>query len=298
MSIKSDFNSYISKYYKGKINELCLIEALMYSFDKNGAYTSKYHGPKGFVEFDISVLSPLLSYKKVRCEIADILFIFVSNSQIRYTFLQNKYSRIGDSDSIIPRANTRQYFLLSQRPVINPLKTGLPPNILKDSLCPGCGSYGDFYFDGVNYDMRYFVAKTLFPKNKQTADFYSKAKNRCLFNTYLDKNWLNFYNNQFECSHASSLDEFEIMAKRMLIGSPININSSNLKKCFYKLIVSIVNKSNKINKNEKFVSYINGLLDDDMDDCCEYAFAKNYVIFDCTDKESVVDLTYLFQNNL
>ena len=110
----------------------------------NGAYTYKYHGPVGFVKFDINVPPPLLSYKDVICEVADVLIIFVGNREIRYTFLQNKYSRKGGSDFTIPKVNTRQFYLLSERVAFDPLKTGLPSNILSAGLCHGASSYGDF----------------------------------------------------------------------------------------------------------------------------------------------------------
>lgn len=281
MSIKKDFNSYISKRIKGKIDELSLIDALIYSFDKNGAYTYKYHGIKGLVQFDINVPSPLISYPNVKCEIADIFIIFIGQDEIRYTFLQNKYSRVGGSDHLIPKVNTRQHYLLSERVLFNPLKTGLPSNILKSGLCHGAGSYGDFFNNDHDYDMRYFVSKTLFPKNNRTLDFYGRKKVRSFFNTYLDSYWFNYINGIFECPHVSNLDDFEIMAKRMLIGSPVDIKNKDLSKYFAKLIRFIIKSSNKADDGilERLHTIIPGE-DKDNDNFVEPTFSNNYVVVD------------------
>ncbi len=279
MSIKTDFNHYLSKHIKSSVNELSLIDALMFSFDNNGAYTYKYHGPVGLVKFDINVPSPLLSYKNVKCEVADILIIFVGDHEIRYTFLQNKYSRKGGRDFTIPKVNTRQHYLLSKRVAFDPLATGLPSNILKAGLCYGAGSYGDFFYDGANYDMRFFVAKTLFPKNKQSINFYDKKKTRSFFNTYLDSNWLNYNNGKLECSHTSNLDDFEIMSRKMLIGSPIDFNDKDISRYFARLIKFIIKASNK--SDDRLLERLHAInFDDDVADFLEPTFAKNYVVID------------------
>lgn len=141
MSLKSDFNKYITTNLSGKpINELSLIDALMDAFDKSGAYTYKYHGHKGFVQFDIKPPVGIKAQTDVVCEIADILIIMAGDKDIRYTFLQNKYSRTGGTDFLIPKVNTRQHYLLSERVDIDPLTTSLPRNILSGAICPGAGS--------------------------------------------------------------------------------------------------------------------------------------------------------------
>lgn len=279
MSLKSEFNKQVSR--KTKINELSLIDALIDAVNSNtDSYAAKYHGSKGFVKFDINVSLPLVSYSNVKCEVADILCIFIGRSEIRYTFLQNKYSKPTGSDICIQHVNTRQHYLLSERPTINSLSTGLPPNILSDALCPGAGSYGDFFKENDEYDMRYFVAKSLLYIKNKRPDFYDKKKSYKFHNTYLDMDWLNSYNDVLECSHTCNLDNFETMVKNMLIGSPIDIDNEKLCGMFFKAIKYVLSQNNDTNDLLFYARELLRIHNED-DDKKVFFPVKGIALFDC-----------------
>lgn len=101
----------------------------------------------------------------VNCEIADLLIISYSRMlprrrflpHMKINFLQAKkveldnleYGLItpqqGGKTKFVFHLDSEQYKLLKDCPKINPLKTGLPDNILYDSCSPAITSYGVFY---------------------------------------------------------------------------------------------------------------------------------------------------------
>lgn len=101
----------------------------------------------------------------VNCEIADLLIISYSRMlprrrflpYMKINFLQAKkveldnteYGLItplqGGKPKFVFHLDSEQYKLLKDCPKINPLKTGLPDNILYDSCSPAITSYGVFY---------------------------------------------------------------------------------------------------------------------------------------------------------
>lgn len=222
MSLQNEFDVEISKC-KGKIGEVKLFRCLLAVLSKRGVFVEEKHSSKGYIEFVPKCLSTVK-----KCEISDLFIIFIAQNQIRATFMQNKFSRCTKNDWSIKKVNTIQHALLSQRPIINPLSSGVPSNILHDAMLPGIASYGDFYIDGSKYGMTYFDAFTLVQYKYSLPRLYSIKETR-YYNSF--GNDIIFGKNQFfEFVHATDLNDFEQKYKSMKIGCPIeclDINSRN-----------------------------------------------------------------------
>ena len=219
--LKDYFNNEIqnNKSKVKKIGEVFLFERLKDSIIGNDGLAYEYHGKRGMVSFNINK-------NQLKCEIADLLLIFIRGNQLRYTFLQNKYSRKRSDDNNIANMNSVQHYLLSERPHLISTPKGIPNNILQDAILPGVGSYGNFSYDSKTkkYDMVYFTAKTLKRKRKAVTK-YSSKNNYTYFNSMTDSNWHCCINGSEECVHCSDLNEFEKKYNDMFIGTPVYLDS-------------------------------------------------------------------------
>lgn len=106
-----------------------------------------------------------------KCEISDLLIVNYSTmcKCMKLTFLQAKCAKRdgygflnGEFKFIL---DTKQYQLLRERPIMNPLNTGLNPNILHDASSPAITSYGVFYKNGSGMDFGFEVTDWLRPTN-------------------------------------------------------------------------------------------------------------------------------------
>ena len=264
MSLSNDFNSRIKI---AKPNEVDLFRTLTDSLRYKGVSVKEFHGCKGIVEFDINHLGS--TFQK-RCEICDLLLVFIHPEEIRFTFLQNKYTRRFIAANIIPKVNASQHYLLSTRPIFNPLFTGLPNNILNDALIDGAGSFGNFYFNGKSFDMSYFVATSLKPTSKLTKLCLHKGYNRKYISTTVPYPALIYNHLFFEAAFCENLDDFESASSKMLIGSPAyndnvkgyliniskyiinNLDKNKLENIERDKISNIKNSLNLLSKNTNF----------------------------------------------
>lgn len=246
MSLKSDFDIEVSKLTR--FWEVDLFRAFKNALIKQGAYVKEYHGSKGYVQYD----SPCRPSFPIKCEICDLLLVFVGDKEIRYTFMQNKRC-LNATDTNVPCVDTRQHYLLSALPVINPLGTPFMRDVLSSAKTPGVGSYGVFNKDIHGYDMKYYVARTLIPKNIKyppSNSYYhsmlKKRNNKAYFNSYLDDEWFGSTNGVLECPHASNLDSFEKQARRMMIGTPLSRNDFLGNSFVFSLLLDTVGNNQKI----------------------------------------------------
>lgn len=91
-----------------------------------------------------------------KCEISDLMIVNYSTKYkcMKLTFLQAKCAK-RKGYGLTPYGfkfilDNKQYQLLKNRPIINPLSSGLAPNILHDACSPAISSYGVFYWDRNN----------------------------------------------------------------------------------------------------------------------------------------------------
>ena len=265
--LKTDFNNAIrnTNVPHKSIKEAFLFRKLLKCIKGNNGIGYECHGPKGMVTFDI----PGSSNNPHQCEISDLLLIFVSNNVIRFTFMQNKYSRKKSDDLNITRMNSVQHYLLSERPVLLTSTLNIPLNILQNALLPGVGSYGNFSYDATTneFDMVYFTAKTL-KKKTSGVPKYTPKSNYTYFNSMTDPDWHCCINNVDECVHCTDLDVFEQKYKQMKIGTPIYLFGQSEEKDI-ETIKFLFNVINYCLHNENEVFDYRQVLEDIVDDLRE-----------------------------
>lgn len=294
MSLFDDFQDEIKMYTKKPVGEVELFRAFARALKTNGVTSDECHGKCGIVNFDVTLFTPPIN---ISCEISDLLLIFVHEKEIRYTFLQNKYTRSSSSTDSIAKVNSVQHYLLSKRPIFNPLHTKFPRDILHDAVLDGAGSYGNFYCDGSNFDMSYFVASYLHPVSKLTTKSFTSSKNRKYICTAPSYPSLILKNPYLETGHCDNLHQFENAYLNMKIGSPIHQNCSD-----YNFIINlckfIINKATKNNeKNENLkgreiinsrihkitnsLQHFNNVYNIEDEDGVFTNIADNTILFDC-----------------
>lgn len=134
-------------------DEINQFQALIKSFMQcPKTYASSYHGNVSHVEFNQQFhiepnQQPLtLTRASPKCELADVLIVTYTPSELRITFLQAKSVR---SHKIYPLHldNVEQYALLAKRPLITkwPKKIVWNNNVLSDAKLKSVGSFGVFH---------------------------------------------------------------------------------------------------------------------------------------------------------
>ncbi len=265
--LKTDFNNAIrnTNVPHKSINEAFLFRELLKRIKGNNGIGYECHGPRGMVTFNI----PSDNNNPHKCEISDLLLIFVSGNDIRFTFMQNKYSRKKSDDLNITRMNSVQHYLLSERPVLLTSTLNIPLNILQNALLPGVGSYGNFSYDSAtkSYDMVYFTAKTLQKKSKGVPKYTSNS-NYTYFNSMTDPNWHCCINYIDECVHCPNLDVFEQKYNQMKIGTPINLlnNSDESNLVTIKFLFNVINyclrnDNNAFDYRQRLISVVGNIRD-------------------------------------
>lgn len=233
------FNKIVQEHeLKGdKIDEILLFNSLKEAFINNVS-AQVIHGTVGMVEFENPNKS--LSKPILKCEAGDLLIIVFNDVGIRYSLMQNKTQHKNDHYSGTDPfySPVRQHYLLSTKPLIQPIKSysHLTPEILSGARMDSVGSFGVFYrrkdksSSEVSYDMNYMTASDLCFDKSITDDDYCKNKQSKLsfkgvLNTIVSKG------HGDEVSGCSNLINFEYHLRNMIIGQPVlkeNFSTSNL----------------------------------------------------------------------
>lgn len=126
-----------------------------------GFLVESYHGRTSQVEFDPA---PPWTRPNPRCELSDLLFVTFNTTQLRISFLQAK-SNVG---APIPfkLANTEQYVVLAQRPLITNWLGQVVWNddVLRNAVLPSVGSFGIFCgAPGAMVDFHFLAANMMVP---------------------------------------------------------------------------------------------------------------------------------------
>jgi hypothetical protein len=157
----------------GKRGEIDLFRALLQTFRiRKDALVEEFHGAKSHVIFDAKRGA---GRPKPRCELADLLLIAYRASEPRSARLTWLQAKVTDSDLSCRRSmssppsftgNLEQWDLLANRPLVRgPNRTFQPPdNLLSAAALPSVGSFGVFYPVGAGFEMAYFVADCLRPR--------------------------------------------------------------------------------------------------------------------------------------
>lgn len=225
--LKNDLNSIFTNNRQSPQaqGEVDLFRALMKAMNNNNwAYCKEYHGNVGQVEH---ILQHPHDGKHIRsCEIADILMIFIDNdNNMRYTFMQNKRDKKTPYYAANPLQRTRadcvQWDLLHHRCYLSdPLSTNLPRNILSSAILSSVATYGIFVNEAnsTSVEMSYNIAKSLTPRTPTKITPKSTPRAYDISTRY---NILNFVDGYWEIDGTATLDDFEMAAKAMLIGTPV-----------------------------------------------------------------------------
>ena len=253
--LKQDLNS---KFTKQGINpqsvgEVDLFRALIKVMNnRNFAYAKEYHHSKGYVEH--SMQFPHTPPHDRCCEIADVLMLFIDdNGEMRYTFMQNKRDNKLAYQHSSPLKKTKatpiQWDLLHHRCYLsNTLNTGLPPYCLSSAILPSAATYGIFVNEKYTgeVEMSYNIAANLQPCSMKRIH---KPNNR-QYNITTTYNHVNFVNGYWEVNGTARLDDFEVMAQAMLVGSPfLQNNPKHIE--LVKIFLSFINSCILSNKHDE-----------------------------------------------
>ena len=211
-----------------------LFKALIEVMNKtNFAFAQEYHSHKGLVEH---ILQYAYSGKRVRCcEIADILMLFIDEAgNMRYTFLQNTRDKKTSYCSASPlrkfKAAPVQWDLLHYRCMLsNSLKTGLPIDCLSSAILNSAATYGIFVNESSSgcVEMSYNIARDLIPV---TPSAIGEKSHKRTYNISSDYNTVILNGGYLEIQGTATLDDFELAAQAMLVGTPIESNNCAHKK--------------------------------------------------------------------
>ena len=215
-------------------NEVSLFRELIQVMNqRNFAYAKEYHGNRGHVKH-------LMQYKYKTpqercCEIADVLMLFIDEyGNMRYTFLQNKRDKKKKYTPTLPpekiEADPVQWDLLHYRcPLSDPLDTKLPRDCLSSAILNSAATYGIFFNEQFSneVEMSYNIARDM--TLVSTGAISSKKYNRS-FDLSTVYNRVNLINGYWEIEGTATLDDFETAAQAMLIGTPVEIDSTHHRK--------------------------------------------------------------------
>lgn len=213
-----------------------------------------------------------------RCEISDLMIVNYSTKYkcMKLTFLQAKCAKRdgygltnGEFKFIL---DTKQYKLLRERPIINPLNTGLSPNILHDACSPAITSYGVFYKNGGGMDFGFEVTDWLRPTN---GDMTTGSKT-CYFADIWEirgsyPRWVNYMREcNLNCAHCQvpqecekkpccyldlfstiDVDSFESAIADFEIGSPVCAECVSTCQPMYEIARGVFSSIKAVSKYEK-----------------------------------------------
>ena len=211
-----------------KVNEEALFEALARAFGNLSSHSATkcevIHGGKSFVDFS-EIGSNSFFYKKdqgkiVRCELADLLFVVVSSSEMRVCCLQNKYeksrkNRMGVGENF--KANMRQFYLLNKRPTFT--RDGIKYDLLENAKCPSVASYGVFYGDNDTFDMNYYSAEILQGCTPSAKGNFRKIEMKCGTSQFANRGLPG--EKIVELQYADGIVDFGDGLQSMIIGTPL-----------------------------------------------------------------------------
>ena len=277
MSLKKHLNTEaIQKKKDGqKVDEIAMFESLRnYFANKTDCAIIKTHSlPVKFNE------------DKIQCESSDLMIVSYSKHRhccIKVTLLQAKLAQQQNDlpDIFKFHLDTNQYLLLKECPVINPMQTRLPSNILSDSCSPSITSYGVFYEYAKSWNFAFEITQLLKPRSPITRKTTYNSNKVCYFDTTKDiygwQRWrhaldyslnhcwhpcpicYHHYYHGIELLSTISADTFEKALMQFKIGSPLCFRegANQISK-----IVGVIKRATAIGRASEevvnnFVSYI------------------------------------------
>lgn len=215
-----------------RLDEVALFRSLQTVFEQvHTSYpflvSSVIHGAKSMVKFQVQA-EFVNGYQgsEAQRELSDMMFIVVSpkTNTARLTFLQNKYLPPKHGKALWPcpfSGDLLQLDLLKMRPDFR-LK-GRDYAILKEAALPSIGAYGIFHTTSVapmKYDMKYFSAHTLAPRQKSGVHIRRQIR----FVEALE-NQISYHNGFQQIDSCSNMALFAESLLRLQIGAPFSIGN-------------------------------------------------------------------------
>ena len=225
--LKEEFNKHLKSQYpnKNNQNEVVFIKTLVdvlgyryYSYSRMVHHVLVEHN----LQHNHNLQDP------VSCEIADILMLFIDGENMRYTFMQNKYDQ---ETAYGPRYTLRkvyadniQWDLLHYRCSLTSAPKELPTDCLSSAILDSAASYGIFVRESTTdtVNMSYSIARDLIPNRMK---IIKSQNSHCAFDIVSQYNMIQMHiSGSFEMQGTQDLDEFELAAQNMLVGSPLDMS--------------------------------------------------------------------------
>lgn len=181
----------------------------------------EYHGAAHQVEF---VGNGSFARAAARCELSDLMIVTFSSvsSSARLTYLQAKSER-ATLHSVCGRhfsANLEQWFLLSQRPLINGVgKFNPPSDLLASAVLPSIGAFAFFYKDLSGDFQTYYAAANYLAPSKIYSQRNGKLRG-------IGPCHVGISTTHLECFAACGNRSFAESLFRLEIGTPIDSSIS------------------------------------------------------------------------
>lgn len=269
--LKKVFNDYLIKNYNNiqSLGEVDLLKALIEVMGQTDySYAIMEHGKSGMVKHNLNY--PHSAPDSRECEIADILMLFFDGDHnLRYTFLQNKRDKKTKYDPQTPltkiKADPVQWDLLHYKsPLTSALNTKLPIDCLSSAILNSVATYGIFVNDltGPTVDMSYSIARDLVAAHYNPIP---KKPHDRIYNVSSDYGKIKKENGYYEIQGTRTLDEFELAAKAMMIGSPIEFNNPKQRE-LARLLLSFAltclkNDQSQIERTQDYINIINNFVE-------------------------------------
>ena len=264
--LKKIFNNSLAKKY-GNVQRLCevdlLKELIKVMRQTDYSYALMAHGQPGMVKHNLSF--PHSAPDERVCEIADILMLFFDENNLRYTFLQNKRDKRTKYNPKNPltklRADPVQWDLLHYKSTLtDALNTNLPVDCLSSAILSSVATYGIFVNDskGKTVDMSYSIARDLAATRCNPIPINHHPRTYRVTSDYGNTRRENGY---YEIQGTRTLDEFEVAAKAMLVGSPIDFRNGRQRELARTLLsfarTCLINDRERTENTQKYMSIIN-----------------------------------------
>ena len=220
--LKQDFNQELQRTHSTPhaAGEIACFDALIRALSKSHyVYVSRVHGNSGMVYHTIQHRPT--TYGSKRCEIADLLMFFISEDEVRYTFMQNKRKRgICHNKNLTSESITLiQWDLLHYKCTISNAsnKYNFPTKCLSSAVLDSVGTYGFFVNEiAGTVDMVYTIASDM-----NYSGMLNSINSRVV---QINSNYNKVRNvrGYDEVEGTTDLDKFESAGFNMLIGTPLS----------------------------------------------------------------------------
>lgn len=222
----------------------------------NNSDVEEYHGTSKQVRFSGDNIN---ARSNARCELSDLMIIVCSpkSKDVRLTYLQAKSERTKVNPSFYSQfhANFEQWYLLSQRPLINGVGSFNPPqDLLSNALYPSIGTFAFFYKNMYgNFETFYASANNLKPVNNTKSrqgkvELNDKSSYFSVVNGY--KECISSINNYYFAYHLFNLS----------IGTPISSNIAKMKEVRNWLCMNLRGKIENAKTNDDRTSLAEELI--------------------------------------